>query len=147
EMEPNYLTRSSIDNLLASTGLSNSNSKDAAYSIYVSDVINLTPKLMAMASLRLDYFDTEGDITTEDDDFNQLALSPKLGLIYQAIPDKLSVFANYMNGFKNVAPIKVSDPDGNNPQTKTFEPEHADQMEFGIKSNLFSDKLTATISY
>src|SRR5690606_37763084 len=28
EMEPNYLTRSSIDNLLAPTGMSNSNAKD-----------------------------------------------------------------------------------------------------------------------
>jgi iron complex outermembrane receptor protein len=127
--------------------MSNSNSKDAAYSAYISDVINITPQLLAMASLRLDYFDTEGSITTDDDDYNQTALSPKFGLIYQPIPDKLSVFANYMNGFKNVAPRQISDQDGTNPRTKTFEPEHADQLEFGIKSNLFSDKLTATVSY
>lgn len=147
EVDPNYLTRSSIDNLLASTGMSNSNTKDAAYSAYISDVINLTPQVLAMASLRVDHFDTEGDITTDEDDYHQTALSPKLGLIYQPLQGKLSVFANYMNGFKNVAPRQVSDADGTNPRTKTFEPEHADQMEFGLKSNLFSDKLTATISY
>lgn len=147
EQAPNYLTRSSIDNLLSTTGISNSNSKDAAYSAYISDVINLTPQLLAMASLRVDYFDTEGSITTDDDDYNQTALSPKFGLIYQPIQDKLSVFANYMNGFKNVAPRQISDQDGTNPRTKTFKPEHADQLEFGIKSNLFSDKLTATVSY
>lgn len=147
ELSPNYLTRSSIDNLLASTGMSNSNSKDAALSAYVSDVINLTPKLLAMASLRVDYFDTEGDISTDEDDYHQTALSPKFGLIYQPIADKLSLFANYMNGFKNVAPRSVADPNGENPRLKTFEPEHADQMEFGIKSNLFSDKLNATVSY
>src|SRR5690606_3746573 len=111
EDAPNYLTRASIDNLLASTGRSNSNSKDAAYSVYVSDVINLTPNLLAMASLRLDYFDTEGDITTEDDDYHQTALSPKFGLLYQLIPERLSVFGNYMNGFKNVAPTAVADAD------------------------------------
>src|SRR5690606_37606637 len=147
EVGPNYLTRSSIDNLLASSGMSNSNTKDAAYSVYVSDVINITPQLLAMASLRVDYFDTQGDITTEEDDYNQTALSPKFGVIYQPIQDKLSIFANYMNGFKNVAPAQVADPDGSNPRIKTFEPEHADQLEFGIKSNLFSNRLTATVSY
>src|SRR5690606_14764126 len=112
-----------------------------------SDVINLTPGLMAMASLRIDRFDTEGDITTEDDDFVQTALSPKFGLIYQPVPDRLSLFANYMNGFKNVAPTQIADPDGSNPRIKTFEPEHANQLEFGIKSNFLSDRLTATLSY
>jgi iron complex outermembrane receptor protein len=127
--------------------MSNSNTKDGAYSAYASDVINLTPNVLAMASLRLDYFDTEGDISDDEDDYNQTALSPKFGVLYQPIPDKLALFANYMNGFKNVAPVQVADTDGSNPRTKTFEPEHADQMEFGIKSNLFSDKLSATISY
>jgi iron complex outermembrane recepter protein len=147
ETTENYLTRSSVDNLLASTGRSNSNSKDATYSLYASDVINLTPTLLAMASLRLDYFATEADISTEEDDYDQTALSPKFGLLYQPIADKLSVFANYMNGFKNVAPRSVADPDGLNPRVKAFEPEHANQMEFGVKTNLFSDKLAATVSY
>lgn len=147
ETAETYLTRSSIDNLLSSTGRSNSNSKDAAYSAYVSDVINLTPKLLAMASLRVDYFDTEGDITTEDDDFSQTTLSPKFGLLYQPIADKLSVFANYMNGFKNVAPRSIADATGENVRIKAFEPEHANQLEFGIKSNIVSDKVTATVSY
>ena len=147
EVGPNYLTRASIDNLLASTGRSSSNSKDAAYSIYVSDVVNITPELLAMASLRVDYFDTEGDITTDEDDFSQTALSPKFGLIYQPLRDKLSVFVNYMNGFRNVAPTQVYDENGLNGSTKTFEPEHADQLEFGVKTNLFSDRLAATVSY
>jgi iron complex outermembrane receptor protein len=147
EAAPTYLIRSSIDNLLAHTGMSNSNTKDAAYSAYVSDVINFTPQILAMASLRLDYFDTDGDISTEEDDYNQVTFSPKFGVIYQPIADKLSLFANYMNGFKNVAPVQIADADGSNPRTQTFKAEHADQMEFGIKSNLFSDKLSATISY
>lgn len=147
ESAPNYLTRSSIDNLIAPTGRSSSNSRDASYSAYISDVINLTPELIAMASLRFDYFDTEGDITTEDDDYDQTALSPKFGLLYQPVKDKLSLFANYMNGFKNVAPVQVADADGTNPRTKTFEAEHADQLEFGVKSNFFANKVNATISY
>jgi iron complex outermembrane recepter protein len=147
EATQNYLTRASIDNLLASTGMSNSNSRGASYSAYVSNVINLTPKFLAMASLRVDYFDTEGDITTEEGEYRQTKVSPKFGLLYQPIADKLSLFANYMNGFKNVAPVSVADADGLNPRLKAFEPEHANQLELGFKSNLFSDKLSATVSY
>ncbi|SHH26233.1 iron complex outermembrane recepter protein [Chryseolinea serpens] len=141
EAAPAYLTRPSVDNLIAPTGVSNSNSKDNTYSAYVSDVINLTPKLLAMASLRFDYFDKK------DADFDQTALSPKFGLLYQPIADKLSVFANYMNGFKNVAPVSIADADGSNPRLKNFEAEHANQWELGVKSNLLSDKLQATVSY
>jgi iron complex outermembrane receptor protein len=146
-LAPRYLSRQSVDAQLASFERSNSNTKDAAYSAYISDVINISPQLLVMASLRVDYFDTEGDITTDEDDYHQTALSPKFGLLYQPIPDKLSVFANYMNGFKNVAPMQVADVGGDNPRTKTFEPEHANQLEFGIKTNLFSDKLISTLSY
>lgn len=147
EVAPNYLTRASVDNLLSATGMSNTNSKDAAYSAYVSDIINLTPQVMLMGSLRVDYFDTEGDIRSEEDDYTQTALSPKFGIIYQPIEDKLSVFANYMNGFKNLAPRSVANTDGSNPRIKTFEPEHANQYEFGLKANLLSNKLAATASY
>ena len=38
------------------------------------------------------------------------------------------------------------DMDGSNPRVKTFRPEHADQWEYGVKTNLFSDKLAATLS-
>jgi iron complex outermembrane receptor protein len=152
ETEEHYLTRSSIDNLIAITGLSKSHVRDAAYSAYFSDVINITPQVMVMASLRVDYFDTEGDITTSRDNYTQTALSPKFGLIYQVVADKVSLFANYMNGFKNVAPQKVQLPDDGDPDTNeqllfTFEPEYANQMEFGVKTSLFNDKLNATISY
>lgn len=141
DQNPNYLTQSSVDKLLSNTETGNYNLRDNTYSIYASDVINITPKLIAMASLRVDYFDTKGDITTDEDDYNQTALSPKLGLIYQPIEDKLALFANYMNGFKNVSPGQS--PTGD----QTFEPEHANQLEFGIKANLLGDKLNATVSY
>ncbi|MEP7094898.1 MAG: TonB-dependent receptor [Flavobacterium sp.] len=147
ENAPNYLSQTSVDNLLSKEAPLNYNSKDATYSAYASDVLNITPTLLAMASLRVDYFDTEGNITTDGDDYNQTALSPKFGLLYQPIEDQLAVFANYMNGFKNVAPGRLFDTDGNFSGTKTFEPEHANQLEFGVKANLLSDKLNAIVSY
>jgi iron complex outermembrane receptor protein len=140
DQNPNYLTQSSVDKLLSNTGTGNYNLRDNTYSIYASDVINITPKLIAMTSLRVDYFDTKRDITTDEDDYNQTALSPKFGLLYQPFEDKLVLFANYMNGFKNVSPDRAT-------EGQTFEPEHANQLEFGIKANLLGDKLNATISY
>ncbi|MFT3704995.1 MAG: TonB-dependent receptor [Agriterribacter sp.] len=139
EVAPVYLTKQSIDNLLANAAPGDFTAKDQTYSAYVSDVFNITSSLMAMASLRYDYFDNKT--------YHQAALSPKFGLLYQPIQDKLSVFANYMNGFRNIAPSQVSNADGSNPTLKTFEPEHANQLEFGIKTNLFAGRLNSTVSY
>jgi iron complex outermembrane receptor protein len=146
-LAPVYLTQASIDNLLAGTGVSNSNVTTSTYSVYASDVVNITRGLMAMASLRADYFDSKGEKSSGDDDFHQVALSPKFGLVYQPVLDKVSLFANYMNAFINVEPRLIADADGSNPRLKTFRPEHADQLEFGVKTNLLTDKLQATVSY
>ena len=146
ELPPFYLTRASIDKLLADSAAANSNVSSGTYSIYASDVINITPNLMAMLSLRADYFDSKGEKSATDDQFHQVALSPKFGLVYQPVPDKVSIFGNYMNAFINVEPRTVSDADESNPRVKSFKPEHADQFEFGVKTNLFQDKLSATVS-
>ncbi|OIV41341.1 TonB-dependent receptor [Flavobacterium johnsoniae] len=142
-----YLSQTSVDKLLAGEEGPNYHSKDATYSAYASDVLNITPTLLVMASLRVDYFDTEGNIKVDTDDYTQTALSPKFGLVYQPIKDQLSVFANYMNGFRNVAPSAIYDANGDFIGSKTFEPEHANQLEAGVKADLFSGKLTATASY
>ena len=145
-LAPVYLTQASIDNLLAGLENSASNITNSSLGTYASNVLNITPKLSAMVSLRADYFDSKGERNTSDDDFDQWALSPKFGIVYQPVLDKVSIFANYMNAFINVAPRQVTDPDGSNPRVKSFRPEHADQWEYGMKTNLFSDKLAATIS-
>ncbi|MDF2188269.1 TonB-dependent receptor [Paraflavitalea sp. CAU 1676] len=147
EQAPVYLTKEAIGNLLASTQPASSNISNYSYSAYVSDVVNIIPGVMAMVSLRADYFDSKGQRGTKDDDYDQFTVSPKFGLIYQPIQDKVSIFANYMNAFINVAPQQVSDPDGSNTHVKSFKPEHADQKEFGVKTNLLAGKLSATVSY
>ena len=144
---PVYATQNSVDSLLAGSGASHSNSSTSTYAAYASDVINFTPSLSAMLSLRADYFDSKGEKNDPSDDFHQFALSPKFGLVYQPILNKLSLFANYMNSFQNVSPMQVTDADGNNPHIKSFKPEHANQLEFGVKTNLLSDRLSATVSY
>lgn len=139
-----YMTKASIDQLFANSDANNSNISNRTFSAYVSDVINFTPRLSAMASLRADYFDSDGDKFTDADDetgeYDQFALSPKFGLVYQPILDKVSLFANYMNAFINVAPRLAQ----GGPQS--FKPEQANQWEGGVKVNLFSGKLFSTIS-
>lgn len=136
------LSQAGTDALLANSPIAPSKTKQEVYSAYVSDVVNILPELSAMASLRVDRFINEGDLSTKADNYNQTALSPKFGLVYQPILDKVSLFANYMNGFSNVAPVTT--PGG---KIYTFDPERANQMEFGTKLNLLNNHLTATFSY
>ncbi|WP_369013419.1 TonB-dependent siderophore receptor [Flavobacterium anhuiense] len=140
------LTKAGSDKLLAEAAANNNKTKQEVFSAYVSDVINITPSLSAMGSLRVDRFMTAGDVTTKADDYNQTAFSPKFGLVYQPIIDKVSIFANYMDGFANSAPTSDILPDGSS-SPRTFKPEHANQFEIGTKLNVLKDKVYATFSY
>ena len=100
-----------------------------------------------MTSLRLDNFSGKpSEYDTEEID-NQTFLSPKFGIVYQIIENKVSVFGNYMNGFKNITPQTIANVDGSNQRIASYDPEHANQLEFGVKTNLFKDILTAAVSY
>lgn len=117
--------------------------KNNTYAAYVSDVLNITDRLIALAALRIDYFDNLGsyDPATKvtSGAYHQAALSPKFGLVYQLVKDEVSLFGNYQNGFKN---MNGTDFDHN-----PFKPEEANQMEGGVKFNLFNGKLSSTLSY
>lgn len=143
---PIDLTMAAIKQLLAPLDSTKTNISNSSYSAYFSNVLNITPALIAMVSLRADYFDSKGDKNNPDDDYSQFAVSPKFGIVYQPILNKVSLFANYMNAFINVAPQTVSDADGNNSRVKSFKPEHADQFEYGVKTTLLDGRLTGTVS-
>lgn len=139
---PPAMSRAAVDSALVSAPVNKSTTEQQVYSAYVSDVVEIIPQLSAMASLRLDHFVNKGNLRTEDDDYDQTTLSPKFGLIYQPIEDRISLFANYMNGFSNVAPVEQGDG-----TVDSFAPEQANQWETGIKANLFNSRLVATASY
>jgi iron complex outermembrane receptor protein len=119
------------------------NARENTYSAYFSDVINITEQLLVMASLRIDNYHNLGVYYPGKDStagaFSQTALSPKFGAVYQLIKNRLSLFANYMNGFQNQS---GTDFNGN-----TFKPQQANQVEGGAKLDLFNEKLNATFSY
>lgn len=122
------------------------NSKTAVYSAFVSDVLNITDKLEAIAALRLDhYYNHDIDYSTT---YNQTTLSPKFGLVYQPIKDQVSLFANYQNSFTNQGSYIAFDPSATDSLASKFaRPEQANQWEAGIKTNLIRNRLTATFSY
>ncbi|MES2810434.1 MAG: TonB-dependent receptor, partial [Bacteroidota bacterium] len=94
-------TRNAVDSILTGTGESASNTTNNIFAAYFSDVVNITPALSALVSVRADYFDSKGQFDDASDDFHQFAVSPKFGLVYQPIIDKVSIFGNYMNSFLN----------------------------------------------
>lgn len=141
------LTRAGVDNILADSFEGNSEAESNVISAYISDVINITPALSIMASVRLDQFSGSTAYWSTDEVKSQTAVSPKFGVIFQPIKDQVSIFANYMNGFLNIAPQMVADFDGSNSRTQAFDPEHANQMEVGIKTYLLNKKVSFSASY
>jgi len=119
------------------------NFKTNTYSAYVSDVINVTDRLIALAALRVDRFDNKGNSdragSAPKGAYKQTVFSPKFGLVFQPIKDQLSLFANYQNGFNNLNGIDY--------QGNAFKPEQANQIEGGVKTNIFNGKLTGALSY
>lgn len=115
----------------------------SSYAAYVSDVFNITDRLNAMASIRIDRFENKGAYTPADGkttgNFNQTAWSPKFGLVYQLVKDKVSLFGNYMNGFNNVTATSFD----NTP----FKPQYANQWEGGVKVDVWDHKISSTVSY
>lgn len=115
----------------------------SSYSAYVSDVFNITDRLNAMASIRIDRFDNQGAYTPADGktngSFKQTALSPKFGAVYQLVKDQVSLFGNYMNGFNNVSSTSFDNV--------PFKPQYANQWESGVKIDIWNHKISSTISY
>lgn len=114
--------------------------------IYVSDVVSPVINLSVMLGIRFDRTFNDGSTNlvtgVTAGDYNQNSFSPKLGVVYEFIENQLAIFANYNNGFQNTAP--VTQPDGT---ISVFKPQYANQSEFGIKTDLLKNKLTATLSY
>jgi iron complex outermembrane receptor protein len=148
--DPRYseLSQPAVDARLSqNTSLDRSGSQSSTYSAYASDVLNITDRLSAMLSLRIDRFENKGDYDYSRDTvtgkYGQTALSPKFGLVYEIVKDQVSLFGNYMNGFQNVAPVIQPLPD----VSGSFKPQSVNQWEGGIKVDAFDHKVSLTASY
>ncbi|PTQ98180.1 iron complex outermembrane receptor protein [Mucilaginibacter yixingensis] len=107
------------------------------YATYASDLVNLTDNLMVLLSARVDRYQLQGT-----DGYSQTSVTPKFGLIYQPIKDRISLFGNYMSGFTNNGP--AVQPDGT---TVVLKPEFARQLEGGVKLDVVHGLVSASLSY
>lgn len=144
------ISRDAIASKLNSgAGGTKGNTESHTYSAYISNVLNITNNLSAMLSVRVERFNNKGSynnyngLTTGA--FLQTMWSPKFGIVYQPIKDKIAIFGNYMNGFKNVAPGNQL-IDGNI-ILAAYKPQYANQLEGGVKFDLFQNKIGLTASY
>lgn len=144
----NKFNKNNLDALYVSKGADYSfptNFISNTYSAYAFDVFNITKELIVSAGLRLDHFVNEGTFDKAAGQivagtaYHQTTLSPKLGIIYQPIKDKISIFGNYQNGFTNKNGVDYAQ--------KAFKPERANQAEGGVKLDLLGGKLSSTVSY
>jgi iron complex outermembrane recepter protein len=146
------VTRFTLDSLTTTGTPRKEKNSDNTYAAYVSDVLNITDRLMLMGSIRVDYYKYGGvySILTGQvsgglgaggvtaGPYNQFAISHKSGIVYQVLKDKLSLFGNYMNGFFNES--------GSTKDGVQFKPEHGNQLEYGVKADMFERKLVGTVS-
>ncbi|MBL3547695.1 MULTISPECIES: TonB-dependent receptor [unclassified Chryseobacterium] len=117
------------------------------YGAYISNVTYITDRLITLLSLRLDHYESKGQLNLNTNvragEFKQTAWSPKVGLVYQVVKDRLSAYANYMNGFSYTAPVvqQLQDYSGD------MKPQTANQWEVGVKGNLWRNKFNFTVGY
>ncbi|BAV06651.1 iron complex outermembrane recepter protein [Filimonas lacunae] len=134
-----------INALSAQKGFVVTSTKTLNVSAYVSDAINITPELIAMASVRVDRYSTDGLYTQSTglyaNAYNQTSVSPKFGVVYQMLHNKLSLFGNYMNGFVNLGPLTQGD------NIVMAKPQYGNQWEGGVKFALLSNKLNGGVSF
>ena len=113
--------------------------------VYLQDQITLTDSLKLLAGLRYDtvkqklrsipsIFNPLGSNTTQTDD----AFTPRVGIVYQPIQE-LSLYGSYSRSF---TPNTGTSADGN-----FLEPEKGEGFEVGIKTDLLTNRLSATLAY
>ncbi|MCC3156389.1 TonB-dependent receptor [Hymenobacter sp. 15J16-1T3B] len=123
-------------------------SKRRTSSAFASDVLNLSERLSVLAAVRVDRFSNQGVTGTQDDDYSQTAVSPKFGVVFQPVKDRVSVFANYQNSFSNRGAYNAYDvAAADSVVQRLARLEQANQVEVGLKADAFDGKLTATVSY
>lgn len=131
------LSQEKYADILSTATRGTNNRQFETYSAYVSEVLNVTDGFIAMASLRVDRYKSKFD------DYKQTAFSPKFGVVYQLVKNKVSLFGNYMNGFSNVSPLAIF----GETEKVAAKPEEANQIEGGLKLEILDGKLNGTLSY
>ena len=113
--------------------------------VYAQDQISLADNLKLLAGLRYDTVEqtttnkpTEFEPTSSETTQNDDAFTPRVGIVYQPI-EELSLYASYSRSF---TPTTSTTFEGD-----PLEPERGEGWEVGVKTELLSDQLFATLAY
>src|SRR5690606_33482399 len=96
------ISKAKIQSIRNASDTNSTNNRTSSYTLsaYASDVVNISERLLAMASLRVDYFNRNNSLSggvSKNDEYDQVQLSPKFGLVFQPLIDQVSLFVNYQN--------------------------------------------------
>lgn len=113
--------------------------------VYLQEQVKFADNLILLAGLRYDTVDqttvngsTDLNPTSSETNQNNDALTPRLGIVYQPIPD-ISLYASYSQSFTpNTGITSNGSP---------LEPERGEGFEVGIKTELLDRRLAATLAY
>jgi iron complex outermembrane receptor protein len=141
-----YFTGSTVNAIYAASPPSHYpiTTKVNIYSAFASDVLNLTDQLSVLAAVRVDRYDNKGGLLYYPvNAYAQTVVSPKFGLVYQPIKDRVAIFANYQNSFLNQNSVFLDAQGGSN----VTRPQRANQWEGGVKLDAANGRVSATVSY
>lgn len=138
------LTENAADQVIVAQPESNATLDN--YSVYVSDVFNISDRFFINAAVRFDVYESQyTTVGGENFTKNFSNWSPKFGLVFQPVKERVSLFANYQNGFGR--PQQVADYNGGVATSFYARPEQSIQYEGGVKFDFFDGKVSGTLSY
>ncbi|MGD1918164.1 MAG: TonB-dependent siderophore receptor [Pleurocapsa sp.] len=133
-----------------SLGVQDQFTKNNEIGLYLQDQISFTDNLIVALGGRMKFANTEfidGADPNLSAETSESDFSPRAGLIYKPT-ENISLYASYTESFlPNAGRARDFDPETLQPVLgEEFEPETGRQYEVGIKSELFDDKLLATLA-
>ena len=117
-----------------------SETKTDRLGVYLQDRIDILDNLIVAAGVRYDTVDqdTTNNLTGEETDRDDDAVTPNVGIVYQPI-EPISLFASYSQSF---VPNEETDAEG-----QPLEPETGEGFDLGIKGDIIANRLSGTLAY
>jgi iron complex outermembrane receptor protein len=113
------------------------NNKVTSFGIYLQDQIKLLENLILVVGGRFDTYEDKGQFDGVPYVTNADAFSPRVGLVYQPIPE-VSLYTNFSQSFTPVF--------GTNINGDPFEPQRGTGYEIGVKTELLGGRLLSTFA-
>ncbi|NJN12296.1 MAG: TonB-dependent siderophore receptor, partial [Richelia sp. RM1_1_1] len=114
---------------------------DDTLGIYLQDIVEVLPSLKILAGVRFDNvngFYEDRETNTSINEVSDSKFSPRFGIVYQP-GDTTTLYASWSNSF-------TPQIFGRNSSGEPFEPVTSEQLEVGIRQELFDKKLLAGLA-